>query len=699
MNTVVRDVNFYMQYDFEVCRWDQWDYSLLSHVRADQPRGREKDRINECFIMLDTETSKTKPDQYHIAKDGRKVYEDNVNYVVKWSLAINAYGINVVCLWGDKPSECLKCVENVEKALSGDLTVIYIHNLSYDWLFLRKFMMREWGEPVYQLNTKPHYPIIIRFTNGIELRDSLILAQRSIEKWGTDMNVLHRKSVGNWDYEKIRNQSDDLTDEEKQYISNDVICGVECLDAMRKTLRCRVAGMPHTATGIVRNEARLRGVHNKAHEKYVNTMGDFDWYLAAEKCYHGGYTHGNRHYIGSIEEEVTAYDFASSYPYVMLSEKYPKERFVKVEGLTLADVLNTSYAVMLELCAYDVELKDYCTAMPVLQSSKCEVVFNPRCDNGRILRADLIDIYITEVDLQMIMDQYNLGQARILNAWVAAKDYLPVWLTDYVYELYKDKTMLKGVDQIRYNIAKAKLNSIYGMTVQRVCRDEIIENYLTGEFSINEKVSEQEYIDTVNRKTSFLPYSIGVYVTAYAQRNLFRLGSCCETWLYSDTDSIYGYGWDKKKLNDYNSFCKKILTARGYKGIEHNGKEYWLGVAEKDGDYSEFVTLGAKRYCCRDVEKGKLKITVAGVPKKAGAECLEDDIKHFRRGFVFPGDRTGKLTHIYQYVDDIGIDDNGNEYADSVNLVPCDYLLDDANIDDMFYEEVAIPTYGDDTIL
>ena len=108
------------------------------------------------------------------------------------------------------------------------------------------------------------------------------------------------------------------------------------------------------------------------------------------------------------------------------------------------------------------------------------------------------------------------------------------------------------------------------------------------------------------------------------------------------------------------------------------GREWWLGVAETEGDndlYSEFVTVGAKRYCGRKKADNLIHITVAGVPKK-GAECLNDNIKNFKKGFIFSGTQTGKLTHEYIY-NEIHTDSDGNEIGDSINLTPCDYLLDD----------------------
>ena len=145
-------------------------------------------------------------------------------------------------------------------------------------------------------------------------------------------------------------------------------------------------------------------------------------------------------------------------------------------------------------------------------------------------------------------------------------------------------------------------------------------------------------------------------------------------WLYSDTDSCYATGWDSDRLEDYNHRTKQKLIDAGYGPVLHNGREYWMGVAEKDGEYTEFKTQGAKRYCCRDASTCQLKITVAGVPKKNGAKCLNDDISRFTSGMIFDGKTTGKKTHFYLH-SEIYTDEKGNITADSIDLEPCDYLL------------------------
>lgn len=148
-------------------------------------------------------------------------------------------------------------------------------------------------------------------------------------------------------------------------------------------------------------------------------------------------------------------------------------------------------------------------------------------------------------------------------------------------------------------------------------------------------------------------------------------------------------------VDEYNQRARKKLLDNGYGPVIFDGREYWIGAAELDGEYSEFKTLGAKRYCCRSKSDGELHITVAGVPK-SGVKVLNDDINNFTKSTKFRGEVTGKLTHSYIMHDGVWYDSHGNECADSVDLTPCDYLLDKVDAVDwesIFKEEIEIQVY------
>lgn len=689
----------FKSYSYTCCTWTEFDYAKFSDVLWTRRAGkRSHETYNECFIMWDTETSK-KPDS------------DN-NHVCAWSVAVRVCHVNVCTLYGQRPAELVDCLARIHGSMNGNRTLMHVHNLSYDWQFMRKFFFRAWGFPTRQLNTKSHYPINIEFENGIIFRDSLILAQRKLEKWADDMDVDHKKAVGKWDYNRIRNQHDILTESEIEYIEHDVLAGVECLDALAVQLNKKAMYMPFTATGIPREDVRKIGKSNRGYDKFKSAAPDYEQYnILSEGVFHGGFTHANRHMIGYVYN-AECYDFASKYPACFLMYKFPTERFMQISNKTIEEILNgsDSTAYFFKLIMIHPRLKDPNFPMPALQFYKCIKKINAIIDNGRILEADYIEIWLTELDLKVIAEQYDYDAAYCVNVHGALKGYLPRWLTDYIYKLFYDKTMLKGGDPVAYALAKAKLNSVYGMMVQRCIQDDIIEDYLTGNYEPVEINRIEKYEDFLNKKNNVFLYFWGVWATAAAFYDIFQLGKCISgQWLYTDTDSCYATEWNKQALQQYNDNQKELLNANGYGPVIFKGREYWPGVAEFDGAYSQFCTMGAKRYACRikavadmlpiygpPFRPDQLKITVAGVPKKTGAKCLNDNIYNFHKGLIFDGQTTGKLTHEYIYVDDIYIDKNGNETGDSVNLTPCDYLLDSCYTvkwENLEAEEITIQVY------
>lgn len=713
----IRSEYFRDKHTYQLAFWKDFDFSVFDKImyicRAGQ--GHAGESYNDCIIMADTETSK------------ERYKETCSNYVVAWTISVRAFGSNIVTLYGHKPSEFVECVTKMHERMQGQKTIIYWFNMSYDWVFLRKFIMRKWGTPDKQLNIKAHFPLFINFNNGIIFKDALMLAQRKLEKWAEDLDVEHKKAVGFWDYDKVRNQeNEEFSAEELKYIENDTLAGVECIQKTKDALNKRIYSIPYTATGIPREAVRTIGKEFHARDLFKRIVPEFYVQQILEAVFHGGYTHANRHFISTTircneGEYIKCKDFSSSYPFSMLAFKFPMERFAALER----DVVDTDfiirnsekYAFIFKLIMKDVELKNKFEPMPVLQMSKAKSV-NAIEDNGRILQCEICEIWTNEIDVQLICEQYRF-KGCCTEVYFSEKGYLPRWFTDYVYQCYQEKCELKNGDQILYSIAKARLNSLYGMTVQKPVKELIEEDYQTGEYEPNKDIPKEELYEKYKKKwTSILPYQWGVYVTSYSFFNLHQLGKCVDyenggIWLYSDTDSCYATKWDEQKVEAYNEGCKEKLRANGYDAVVINGKEFWLGVAELDGTYSEFRTAGAKRYAVRyaDIpkyripdEKGrtlanKLKITVAGVPKK-GVKCLKDNIENFHKGFVFPGEDTGKLMHTYYYEEDIWTDENGNERGDSIDLSPTTYVLDDITVPDweqLWQDETEIPFYeGDD---
>ena len=701
-------INTYHKY--KMVSWDKFDYSILTrNTMYYKKKGKfQKGTWNDIIIGADTETSKS----HEISSDPLP------NHVVAWTLSIRMFHCNICTIYGTKPSEMIEAFKRIRAALKGDEIYCYFHNMAYDWVFLRLFFYKEFGHPVKELNTKPHYPILLAFENGIILKDSLILAGCKLEKWANDLNVKHKKAVGSWDYDKIRDQGESFTRSELHYIENDTLALVECLDALCISLNKNINTIPYTATGIPREEVRERAKNNNGHRDFLRKALTYEQQLKFENLYHGGYSHGNRYFIGDIlDDDITkCRDFASSYPFCLIAFRYPSSAFVELGKIVKPEYIIRNaedYAFIFKVSFFNIRLKDKAFPMPALQASKCFSSVNMETDNGRVLQAGYCCLYICEQDLLVLADQYEWSEdSMCTEVEMATKNYLPRWFTDYVYELYAAKCRMKPLskeDPVGYALAKARVNSVYGLTVQKPVRENFIEVKEPGMYKINREGDmdffqsgeyridfdtdmRKEYEKYLKNPNSVLNYQIGSYCTAYAFRNLFKLGECVNKayrkdgklaypphWYYSDTDSCYSDDWNEEKIAAYNNECKELLKKNGYGPVIVNNKEYWLGIAEPDAEYSEYVVLGSKRYAGRDVNDNKLHITVAGVPKK-GAECLKDDLKNFQKDFIFDGVTTGKLSHFYIFsADGIYTDEWGNEIGDSIDLQPCDYLLDAVN--------------------
>lgn len=632
---------------------------------------------------------------------------EDIGWITDWSITIE----DDCCLYGNHVSDLLDTIDRICDTLHGDKehTVrFYIHNLSYDYMFIRNHLIQKFGVPDRKLAVKTHRYVFLQWQSfGIEIRDSAILTQRTLERLCKDMGTLE-KATGTWDYKKMRTPDSGRTAKEIAYVCTDTICLCKALRLYIKQRNCTVATVPLTNTGFIRNQARSRSRKDKKwHKKFISMQLSLEQYSLLTECYHGGYTHANRYYVNRlIADPVECYDFISSYPARIVYEKFPMTNFVET-NLKLQEILElkNDYAFAGYIRLKNVRFKKDCP-MPPMAFHKAKVCIFPdaesmskktameqNLDNGKILNADLVIYPFTDPDLQAIIECYEFEWADVASVMRAKKDYLPDWLIKYVMGLFKHKTTLKHADPVLYMISKGELNGIYGMMVQKMIQDIFEEDFESGEWA--NTLTEEQYTELLQKfyksRNSFLPYQWGVWVTAYAQSELFELGKCCSEWIYSDTDSVKGFGWDKNKLTEYNEKIRKKSEERKLGTIIYNDKSYTLGIAEFDGIYTEFKTMGSKRYCYR--ENGILKQTVAGVPKD-GVFCLDDDINKFQKGMIYRNDETfrrnfktanpdaeihWKLRTEYLYnsgINKIVVDACEIEYGCAIRLTDTEYELD-----------------------
>lgn len=199
------------------------------------------------------------------------------------------------------------------------------------------------------------------------------------------------------------------------------------------------------------------------------------------------------------------------------------------------------------------------------------------------------------------------------------------------------------------------------MSVTNTIRDEVKYNTDIGtweEIPLSNKDIEEKLKKEKNK--GFLSFAWGVWVTAYARDNLLRRVLALDDYVaYCDTDSCkLVEGYDKDIFTKYNdSVIERLHNVSDTLGIDFNrfspedikGISHTLGVFESETDkgrvhtYDRFITQGAKKYAV-EID-GKIKITVAGVPKKAGATL--DRLEDFKDDYVFEFKDTNKLLIVY----------------------------------------------------
>jgi hypothetical protein len=615
-------------------------------------------------------------------------------FMYVWMLGIDGY-----CIVGRTWDEFRWCINKVVEfcgLTSKILLPVYVHNLSYEMQFIKD--MFEWD---YILALDKRKPIYCRATCGIEFRCSYRLSGYNLEKVGEGLRKYKvKKMVGDLDYSKVRHSETPLTKEELGYCVHDVLVVMayiqECIEEEGS-----VNNIPSTKTGYVRRYTKRACIGTSKHRnhRYRNMIRyltlEPEEYLQLRQCFQGGFTHASPIFSNRLIRDVDSYDFTSSYPAVMLSEEFPMSSSELVEISERSEFEHNleNYCCMFDATFYDIESKELFD--DYISRSHCRNV-SPKCqnNNGRVVKADYLTITITEQDYMIIKRMYSWSKMVISNFRRYKKGYLPTEFVEAIIKLYEDKTQLKGVEgkEVEYMHAKENLNSLYGMTVTDIIRDEILYE---GEW-ISEEPNLEEAIRRYNSSMSrFLFYPWGVWVTAYARVNLWTgIISAGMDYVYSDTDSIKMVNGKTHEdyINRYNQMINdKISDAMEYHNIPNvrtrpktiEGIEKPIGVWDYEGHYSRFKTLGAKRYMTE--EDDKISITVAGLGKKIAREYIlnqsSDPFDFFCNDMYIPKGHTGKMIHTYidtpshgvvrDYLGNLG---EFNELS-SLYMEPADYSL------------------------
>lgn len=560
----------------------------------------------------------------------------------------------------------------------GKKAVIWVHNLGYEFQWIRKKF--SWVD-VFAIDERR--PVRAETSEGIIFRCSYYLSGYSLAKVGEHLTKYKvEKMVGDLDYSLMRNSKTPLTLREWRYIYHD---GLVVMAYIQEEIEKygKITRLPLTKTGVVRRYMRDCCLYEKASHKDVKThkFGDYRKimnqqtldvleYRMARQAFQGGFTHCNALHMGKEIRDVQSMDFTSSYPSVMIAEKFPcsKGKFFRCKGWNEFEELDRKgYLMIVSVHIRGLSSKEE-GDHPIAVADDIGNHPAEREDNGRIVDSEYVSLVVTSIDLKVYHAFYDWKEIEFGGGYLYQKDYLPTDFVKGVISLYKDKTKLKGVEgkEREYMYAKENLNSCYGMCVTDISREKITYDDDIG-WETEDKDIENDIAKYNESKSRFISYLWGVFITAYARRNLFTAIWCLrDDFIYADTDSVKFRHYEKHKayFDHYNEIEKrKLALACARHGIPLEdvspktiqGKVKTIGLWDDDGHYARFKTLGAKRYLA-EYDDGHLLLTIAGVSKKAGLDYLlyryktNDRIfKAFTRDLEFPSsytykDKEGKKT-------------------------------------------------------
>ena len=632
------------------CEFNPPEWKFLTKTKV--VRGKvQKTEICERWISLDTETAWNHDEENPIA------------WVYQWAFK---WGDDVVI--GRKPSEFVECLRRIQNKFDlspSRQVVIFVHNLSYDIEYLRQWLVDEFGK-CRMLCVKPRKFITFE-VGGFIFKCTYKLSNKPLRTWAGDLGTAHQKIAEKKAYyQEIHYQDEELSSDNWEYQILDVVVLDECIEKQMKAYNDSLLTIPLTSTGYVRRDCRRNYKKDRRNRKrFLQTALTAEQYEACAGEFEGGVTHGNRFFANktvrpdaSKGEFIRHRDFRSHYPSQQRTKKFPVGTWCKYGShLSISDIqpLLKTYNVLMKITFENMTIKNG-VVLPILSATRA---YKGRLtkldmveDNGRVLELKgIFTIYCTELDLEWLLKQYEIGSYDIDAAWICAKGFIPEYLRMTVDEYFYGKTKWKVEEQREKEKGEAKdkerliwlgtelmkskngLNGLYGMTATSVLRTSY-EVEPNGEWKAETPELSKALAQYYASENSFNRYQFGIYTTSWARYELLWFADFIQTnggtVLYVDTDSIfYVSNEDLEKLIEAENARRRERALKMGAYIEFEGEKVNYDAFEDEREnIVSFRFLHAKCYAYEyKTKSGKteLKCVIAGV------EAYEDATHEFSR--------------------------------------------------------------------
>lgn len=548
-------------------------------------------------------------------------HESNISSVYIWQFSIGNY----IFLCRDIKSVVRFVTElsNMVKVLHKNATaIIFIANIKFEWSYFEG-LFADYVTDIFAKSKND----ICSFTlfGNLKFTECLGVFGTSLENLAKTYTKT-KKRKGDLNYDLIRNSGTHLSRKELLYCINDVAILSELLSVAHEMYTSKGFKIPLTQTGIVRQEVKHSMLSRKgSKERLIHEVKELigtqtEYTTFREYLYSGGLTHSNYKYVGITLTSpdntpvVKCKDLTSAYPWAMNSFSFPAGKLIHT-GNIRETLSHTHY--ILKLTFSNIHSK---STHSTISEHKCIYLENPVIDNGRVLMADRLTIWVNEIDLHNIKliydydkadstidDMYyftstkrcNSSMLNVMNKWYIRKTVLKPLTKDSHANDPDYESNCK-----EYMRLKQLINSCYGMLVTSL--------YFENQVWKNNKITTESVSYDDANKTIFNPY-VGYWVTARVRQRLIEvIAKYPDSIVQYDTDSLY-YLPSPEIENEFNQINDNIYTQ-----ITRHCREkelHDLGQWDDDGDYVEFCGYGSKRYCGKHSD-GTYKITFAGANKK-----------------------------------------------------------------------------------
>lgn len=394
------------------------------------------------------------------------------------------------------------------------------------------------------------YSIVIKTNNKlIELRDSLKLMPFALRKLGKDFGTKHQKLE--MEYTGFRYPNCPISDEEMEYIKNDVLVLKEALEVMfnegHKKLTIGSCCLSEFKRMFYPDEYKqlFPDLYAEPIDKEIygsETIGEY-----IRNSYRGGWTYLVKGKEKQIKHNGFTADVNSLYPSMMSSEsgnKYPIGKPIFWSGNYIPDWAEEGYYFIRFKTQFYIK-KGY---LPFVQI-KNNLLYNGRemletsdvrwrgkyYDKSMNIDGDLVDnivtLTMTMTDYKLFREHYNVKNFEILDG-CAFQCESGIFDT-YIEKYKKIKLNSKGAKR---TIAKLFLNNLYGKMAASTDSSFKFAYMQDGNIkfmTIPEKHKKAGYIPVGSAITS---YSRNFTIRT-AQKNFY--GADKHGFVYADTDSIH----------------------------------------------------------------------------------------------------------------------------------------------------------------